>query len=422
MMTERARSQHDHATARIAACLRDGDRILVGQGCAQPPLLARALLSACEARPVEVFVGPLFDDTFTHDAPPSMRFAGYAAMGRAGKLASAGRLTLHPMHYGMLETAFATGALRADIVLLLAAERSGRLCAAFANDYVLAAARHARHVIIEVNRHVPWCAGAEIDPELPVTARIDSDVPPVTLPAAPVGPAEAAIAGHVATLVPDGATLQTGIGTIPDAVLTRLTGHRDLGLHSGVIGEGFVTLMRSGAVTHARKSIDPGMGITNTAFGDAALREWLAGAPALRFMPARYTHACGVIARQERMVTINSVLEVDLLGQVNAERIAGRRVGGTGGLAEFSRGAMAAPGGTAILALRAVDRSGTRSRIVSRVNSVTLARTDTDIVVTEYGVARLRGLEEGARARALIAIAHPDHRESLERAWREIEA
>lgn len=421
-MTERAGAEHDDAANRIAACLRTGDRILVGQGCAQPPLLARALLSACEARSVEVFVGPLFDETFTRHAPSTMRFAGYASMGRAGELASAGRLTLHPMHYGMLETAFATGALRADIVLLLAGEREGRLCAAFANDYVLAAARHARHVIIEVNRHVPWCPGAEIDPDLPVTARIDSDAPPVTLPAAPIGPAEAAIAGHVAALIPDGATLQTGIGAIPDAVLTRLTGHRDLGLHSGVIGEGFVTLMRSGAVTHARKSIDPGIGITNTAFGDKALREWLAEAPALRFMPARYTHACGVIARHVRMVAINSVLEVDLSGQANAERIGGRRVGGTGGLAEFSRGAMAAPEGMAILALRAVDRSGARSRIVPRVDSVTLARADTDIVVTEYGAARLRGLDEGARARALIAIAHPDHRESLERAWRESEA
>ncbi len=421
-MTEPAGLQHDEAAARIAACLRAGDRILLGQGCAQPPLLARALLSACEARPVELFIGPLFDDTFTHNAPAAMRFAGYAAMGRATELAAAERLAIHPVHYGALEAAFAMGEMRAEIVLLLAGERDGRLCAAFANDYVLAAARHARHVIIEVNRHVPWCPGAEIEPDLPITARIDSDTPLVALPAAPIGRAEAAIAGHVAELIPDGATLQTGIGAIPDAVLTRLTGHRDLGLHSGVIGEGFVTLMRSGAVTHARKSLDPGFGITNTAFGDAPLREWLAGDPALRFMPARYTHACGVIARQDRMVAINSVLEIDLSGQVNAERIGGRRVGGTGGLAEFSRGAMGAQGGMAILTLRATDRSGSRSRIVPRVDAVTLARADTDIVVTEYGVARLRGLDEEARAQALIAIAHPDHRESLERAWRESEA
>lgn len=421
-MTRRARKQEEETVAHIAAYLRAGDRILLGQGCAQPPLLARALLAACEARPVELFIGPLFDDTFTHHAPAAMRFAGYAAMGRAAELAAAERLAIHPVHYGTLETAFAMGKMRADIVLLLAGERDGRLCAAFANDYVLAAARHARHVIIEVNRHVPWCPGAEIEPDLPITARIDSDTPLVTLPAAPVGRAEAAIAGHVAELIPDGATLQTGIGAIPDAVLTRLTGHRDLGLHSGVIGEGFVTLMRSGAVTHARKSLDPGIGITNTAFGDAPLREWLAGDPALRFMPARYTHACGVIARQDRMVAINSVLEIDLSGQVNAERIGGRRVGGTGGLAEFSRGAMAAQGGMAILTLRATDRSGSRSRIVPRVDAVTLARADTDIVVTEYGVARLRGRDERARAQALIAIAHPDHRDSLERAWREIDA
>ena len=182
--------------------------------------------------------------------------------------------------------------------------------------------------------------------------------------------------------------------------------------------------MPAGAcLTHARKSIDPGMGITKRPLETRPLLEWLAGAPALRFMPARYTHACGVIARQERMVTINSVLEVDLLGQVNAERIAGRRVGGDRGARRVqprrhgrSRGQWRfSPCARSIAAAPATGSCRAST-------SVTLARTDTDIVVTEYGVARLRGLEEGARARALIAIAHPDHRESLERAWREIEA
>lgn len=399
----------------LAAFIRPGDRVLCSQVSAEPQTLAAALPAAFGAvGPFETFVGTVVSSSFDA-APAEMRFAGYGAMGRASRIARRGRLDVWPLHYSALEAGFASGAIRADVVLIQLAEGPGGRCATLANDYVLAAARRARCVIAEVNARAPWCAGAEIPPDLRIDAVVETDREPVSAPAAAAGEVERAIAGHVAALIPDGATIQIGIGAIPDAILDGLAEHRELGIHSGVFGDRMAALLARGVFTNARKTVDPGLGIANVVVGSSPAFGLLDRNEAIRLRPAAHTHAFSVLARQDRMIAVNAAIEVDLSGQINAEAADGAPVGGAGGLCEFSRGARASAGGRAIVALRATDRTGAISRIVPRVGAVTLARTDADTIVTEYGVAELAYRGAAERARALIAIAAPQHREMLER-------
>ena len=399
----------------LAAFIKRGDRVLCGQVSAEPQALAAALPAAFgTVGPFETFLGTVVSNSFDA-APADMPFAGYGAMGRASRVARRGRLDVWPLHYSALEAGFASGAIRADVVLIQLAEGPGGRCATLANDYVLAAARQARCVIAEVNARAPWCAGAEIPSDLRIDAVIETDREPVSASSVAAGEVERAIAGHVAALVPDGATIQIAIGAIPDAILDGLADHRVLGIHSGVFGDRMAALVASGVFTNARKTVDPGLGIANVVVGSGRAFGVLHRNEAIRLRPAAHTHAFAVLARQERMIAVNAAIEADLSGQINAEAADGAPVGGAGGLCDFSRGASASRGGRAIVALRATDRTGAISRIVPRVGAVTLARTDADTIVTEYGVAELSHRGAAERARALIAIAAPQHREMLER-------
>lgn len=407
----------DAAAPDLAGFIRPGDRVVIGQVGAEPQTLAAALPAAFAAvGPFETFLGTVVSRSFD-EAPPAMPFAGYGAMGRASRIARRGRLDVWPLHYGALEAGFAAGAIRADVVLIQLARGPGGYCATLANDYVLAAARHARCVIAEVNARAPWCAGAEIGPAIRIDAIVETDREPISTPAVIPGETERAIARHVAALVPEGATIQIGIGAIPDAVLDGFEHHRALGIHSGVFGDRMAGLLARGVFTNARKSVDPGLAVANVVVGSRPAFDALDRNDAIRLAPAAHTHAHSVLARQARMTAINAAIEVDLSGQVNAELADGAPVGGVGGLCDFTRGAAAAQGGRAILALRATDRTGMISRIVPQVQAVTIARTDVDTVVTEYGVAELRHCGAAERARALIAIAAPRHREMLERSF-----
>lgn len=405
----------------ITPYIRPGDRVLVQQGCAEPGLLVEALIAAHgRCGPFETFVGMLFTEAFEALEAGAMRFASYGALGRAARLARAGRLDVWPIHYGALHAGFASGALRADVVLLqLARGPDGQLAAALSNDFAVMAAPHARVVIAEVNARAPFVSGAELDPALRIDLLVESDRELVTLPTASIHQTEAAIGVRVAALVPDGATIQTGVGGIPDAILDALGGHRDLGVHSGLIGDRIKALIEHGVVTGAAKSADAGLAITNTIFGTAGLYRFADCNPRLRLVTPTHSHAFGAIAAQNGMIAINAALEVDLEGNVNSESIDGMPIGGTGGLIDFVRGARASSGGRAIVALRATGRSPDVARIVPRVAKVTLTKSDADVIVTEYGVADLRYLGMAERARALIAIAAPQHREGLERALAE---
>jgi acetyl-CoA hydrolase len=284
------------------------------------------------------------------------------------------------------------------------------------HGYALAAARRARTVIAEVNERMPWLHGGELPADLRIDAIVRSARPLPTYPAARIGDVERRVAAHVAALVPDGATIQLGVGTLPDAVLEALAGHRNLGLHAGMLTGAVLPLLESGVVNNARKPIDTGVTVTGLLIGDEKLYAHAHRNPKIRLAAPDYTHSAAVLAQLPDFVSVNSAVEVDLFGRVNAEVAAGHYVGGVGGAMDFIRGAAAAPGGRAVIALPSVSRDGKASRIVAACTSVTTPAADADIVATEWGVAELRGIDYAERSRRLAAIAHPEHREALARA------
>jgi acyl-CoA hydrolase len=292
-------------------------------------------------------------------------------------------------------------------------------------DVVRSAVDTAELVLAEVNPRMPRTHG---DAFLHVS-RISSLVPvSYELPERKPEPPDAvdqAIAQHVASLVPDGATLQLGIGKIPDAVLAALGDHRDLGIHTEMFSDGVMSLVERGVVTNARKALLPGKLVTSFILGSRALYDWAHDNPAIEFRSSSFTNDPEVIARNDSMIAINSALSVDLTGQVAADTRRGRFFSGIGGQVDFIRGAARSRGGKPIIALRSTAKGGTISRIQAALEEgtgVVTSRGDVHYVVTEYGVANLWGLTVRQRAQALIGIAHPDFRAELlakaqERHW-----
>lgn len=409
----------------LSRWIRPGDRVVCGQVAAEPLTLSRALVEQRERLGgVDVFVGTLFSGTFSPARAEGLRFFSYGAMGRAASLASAGLLRITPIHYSELEPAFESGGLPADVALIqLAPSRNGEgFSFGLANDYLVAAARRARVVVAEVNPDAPWTHGAEVPDDFRIDLAVEAASPPLEIRSdAAAGEVETRIAGHLAALIPDGATIQTGIGNLPDALLAGLSGHRELGLHSGLIGDRAIELIEAGVITNARKGIDAGVSVTNLVGGTQRAHRHVDRNPSFRVRPAVYTHGAQTLASLARLHAINSVLEVDLSGQANAETLGGTARGGVGGLNDFVRGARRSQGGRSILALPATTADGSRSRIVPTLASgtATVTRSDADLVATEWGVADLRHCDLEERARRLIAIAAPQFREALERARRE---
>lgn len=407
-----AAASADDAVSRIPA----GARVVVGQGTAEPLALTRALVRRRhDIGGVSVFLGAVFSDTFAPEATDGMSFSGYGAIGAAGRLAGVGRLDVLAVPYSRLPEAFGPDR-PADAVLLQLARSERGLSFGLAHDYTAVAARHARLVIAEVNAQAPWTHGAEVGADVRIDHVIETDQPPCELQPAHVSATEERIGRAVAALVPDGATIQTGIGALPDAVLAALRDHRDLGIHSGMIGDRAVDLIEAGAVTNARKGADPGITITGVLFGTARLNRFADRNAAVRVVETARSHGAASLSRLTRLTAINSAIEVDLTGQVNAEVVRGRYAGAVGGQPDFVRAALVSPGGRSIIALPSTAAAGTVSRIVARLSGpVTGPRCDADLVVTEWGTAALRGLTLAERRKAMLAVADPRFRDAIER-------
>ncbi len=268
-------------------------------------------------------------------------------------------------------------------------------------------------VIAQLNPSVVAPAGSPLmNPSL-IDAMFQSEEAPPPLATATIDDAAQEIGRLVAALVRDGDCLQTGIGAIPAAILNQLTDKNDLGMHGGLIDDGGMHLIGNGNLTGARKAIDKHKHITGMALGSADLMTWLAQRQDVVFRGANHTHEVSVIRQLEGFVSVNSAVQVDVFGQVNAEMAGGRQLSGTGGSVDFMRAAKASKGGRSIVAMNATARGGSVSRIVPKVEMVTALRTDVDTVVTEYGVAQIKDLPNRARAEALIAIAAPQFRDEL---------
>jgi acetyl-CoA hydrolase len=410
----------DAAALDLARFIRPGDTVAIAQGASEPLTLTEALVAQCDRfGALRVFIGAMYSDTFAPDAAPAFRYASYGALASNLRLARAGRLEVVPCHYSQLPWLLGSGPVKPDVAMLaLSPARDGVTTIGAAHGYAVAAASRARVVLAEINGRMPWTHGGELPAGFRIDAIVRTSRPLPRYPAPRVGEAERAVAANVAKLVPDGATLQFGIGTIADAVLGALAGHRDLGLHTGMLSDSVLPLLEGGAVTNRRKPIDTGVTVNGIWIGDEPLYKYIDRNPALRLAGPEYTHSLATLARIPDFVSINSAVEVDLGGNVNAEVAAGTYVGGVGGQLDFVRGAAVSHGGRAIIALPSVSRDGKTSRIVARCAAVTTPAADADTIVTEWGVAELRGVSYEERARRVAAIAHPSFRDTLAAARR----
>jgi acetyl-CoA hydrolase len=405
----------DPAAPDLARFIRPGDTVAIAQASSEPVALTEALVAQSDRLgALTVFLGMTYSGVFGPEAAPGFRFSSYGALGSVARLARAGRLDVVPCHYSQLPWLFAAGPVKADVVMLaLSPSIGGVHTLGAAHGYAAAAASRARVVLAEVNERMPWVHGGELPASFRIDAIVRTSRPLPRYPDSRAGQVEREVAANVAALIPDGATLQFGVGTIADAVLGALGGHRDLGLHTGMLSEAALPLLERGVVTNARKPIDTGVTVNGVYIGDEALYAHVHRNPATRLAGPEYTHDLATIARIPGFVSVNSGVEVDLGGNVNAEVAGGAYVGGVGGQLDFVRGAAASSGGRAIIALPSVSRDGKTSRVVERCAAVTTPAADADTIVTEWGAAELRGVAYPERARRIAAIAHPAFRDAL---------
>jgi acyl-CoA hydrolase len=271
---------------------------------------------------------------------------------------------------------------------------------------------------LEVNARMPRTFGRNQIHVSQVTGWTEVDRPLVEIPPSAPSPIDERIAAHVADRIPNGATIQAGIGSIPSALLAGLSGHRDLGVHTELLSDGLIDLIERGVVTGTRKTLVPGKVITTFALGTQRLYDFLHENPAVEFLPVDYVNDPRVIAEEDCFVSINATTEVDLVGQCASETINGRYWSSSGGQADFARGAMYSRNGRAFVVLPSTAARGTVSRIRVALTSgsmVTTLKNTVDHVVTEYGVADMRGRSISQRAEGLIAIAHPHFQDELTR-------
>lgn len=279
-----------------------------------------------------------------------------------------------------------------------------------------AAAENAKKVIVLVNEQMPRVLGDCFLHVSQASAVVEESSPLPELPRHPISDVERKIAGFITPLIPDGATLQLGIGGIPDAVLSQLEGRRDLGLHTEMVSDGVMEAIEKGILTGRRKSLHKDKAVLTFAFGSRRLYEYLDNNPAFEAHPSDYTNNPYIVAHHDNMIAINSALEVDLTGQVCSDSIGTYIYSGFGGQVDFIRGAAQSKGGRPIIALSATAKDGAMSRIVSVLKpgaGVVTSRADVHYVVTEFGVAHLFGKNLRERAEALISVAHPDFRGEL---------
>ena len=409
----------DAQSLDLTQFLKPGDRVVFGQACGEPSTLVEAMIAQGRAiDSLSAFIATSFSGVFTPATADSFALSSMGAIGALRSMTKAGKLGVAPCHVGQVGPLIEQGLIGCDVAMVQVspADSDGKHSFGLISDHVQAMVAKARLVIAEINEQVPYTFGEQL-PAAKIDVAIHTSRPPVEVPPAKISETDEAIARHAARYIEDGSVIQTGVGAVPDAILRLLGDRKDLGAHSGMFGDGLVDLVEAGVLTNARKEIDMGVSINGALIGTKRLYDWAHRNPAMRMCATRYTHDAAVMGRLSKLVTINSAMEVDLTGQVNAEQSGAAYIGGTGGQVDFVRAGVRSPGGHSIVALASTAKGGTIGKIVSALSGpVTTARTEVDIVVTEFGAAELRGQTLAERTRRLVAIAHPDFREELDRA------
>lgn len=283
-------------------------------------------------------------------------------------------------------------------------------------DYTVEAVRSAKLVIAQVNDQMPWVYGDTVLPIYEFDCFVEHSEPLPESKPAKIGEVEEAIGKNCASLIQDGDTLQLGIGAIPDAVLAQLGDKKDLGIHSEMFSDGVVDLANAGVITNARKTLKPGKFVVTFLMGTKKLYDFADHNPAVEMGTVDYVNNPRIVCQNDDIVCINSAIQVDFMGQVCAEAIGPKQISGVGGQVDFVRGASMARNGRAIIAMPSTAAHGKISRIVPLLDKgapVTTSRNDVDYVITEYGIAHLKGKTLRERALALIGISHPDFRDAL---------
>ncbi|GAA0319393.1 acetyl-CoA hydrolase/transferase C-terminal domain-containing protein [Sphingomonas oligophenolica] len=410
----------DPARLDLAEFVRRGDHIVWGQACGEPTTLIEALIAQAESiGGLSAFAATSFSGLLDETAADRIALTSMGAIGALRSLTAVHKLGIIPCHVSQIGSMIEAGIIGCDVafVQVSPADADGNHSFGLIGDFVQAMVAKARVVIAEVNDRVPFTCGDAALPGARIDCAVHASRPPVAVAPARIGATDEAIALAIAGYVGDGSVLQVGVGAVPDAVLRLLHDRRDLGVHSGMIGDGLVDLVEAGVITNALKPIDAGVSITGALIGSQRLYDFAHANRAMRLCSSDYTHNAAVLAQLTKLVTINSAIEVDLTGQVNAEQTGGAYLGGTGGQVDFVRAGARSPGGRSIIALPATAKGGALSRIVAGLSGpVTTARTEVDVIVTEFGAAELKGQALAERTRRLIAIAHPDFREELDRA------
>ena len=401
--------------------IQSGHRIFIHSAAAAPQPLVEAMSRRAEdLRDVEVIHLHTEGETpYTRPAMEGRVYTNALFLGEnVREAARDGNADYIPVFLSEVPGLFIDRVLPLDVALVQVSppDRHGFCSLGVSVDASLAAVNSARFVIAQINRHMPRTHGHGILHVSDIDYAIERDSPLHSRQVQEPNTIERAIGRHVAGLVEDGATLQLGIGAIPDAVLSSLRDHTDLGIHSEMFSDGVIELVEMGVVTGKHKASQRGKVVASFCIGSNLLYEFIDDNPSVELLSAAYVNDTAVIRRHPKVTAINSAIEVDLTGQVCADSIGSRIYSGVGGQMDFIRGASLSPGGKAIIALPSVTSKG-ESRIVSYLKQgagVVTTRAHTHYVVTEFGEANLYGKNLRQRARELIDIAHPDHRERLE--------
>ncbi len=404
--------------------IRNGDTIVHGLTIAEPPALLNAIADRVRGdslRDIKVYsllpLAHASNSVLALELADRVRAHSWFVSGPTRGLVGVGLQYYIPNYFHQIPR-LCRDYMKIDYTVTTVSpmDNAGYFSFGTANDFTSTAARHCRKLIVEVNENMPRVFGDSLLHISEVDAIVENTVPLQEMPPPPLRPEDEKIGRFIAEMIPDGATLQLGLGGIPNAITRYLNNHRDLGIHTEVFSPGMVDLIRSGVVSGSRKTLHPRKHVFTVAQGVKSMYDFMNDNPSMESYPVSFVNDPSVIARNDRMISINSIIEVDLTGQCNAEFLGGHQFSGTGGQLDYVRGAFNAREGRSILAFYSSAKEGKISRIVPRFKAgtvVTTPRMDTHCLVTEFGIADLKGKSTRGRVQEIIAIAHPKFRDAL---------
>ncbi len=412
-------------TPEIAAeMINDGDSIIHGMAIGEPPALLEAIakrLRADDLDKIRVYsllpLDHMQNTLLMPDIADKVYPYTWFVSGHDRGLVHIGLDQFIPNHFHEVPKLIEDH-IDLDVVITTVSpmDRAGYFTFGAINDYISTAARHAKKLIVEVNPNMPRVFGDSLLHISEVDAVVEFETPLLEFKVAKAKPEANIIGKYISDMIPNGATIQLGIGAIPDAVAGLLSDHKDLGVHSELLSNGMLGLIKKGVINGSKKNLHPRKNVFANALGDRDLYEFINDNPSMESYPVSYINDPDIIAINDNMISINSTIEVDLFGQCNSEYLGDQQFSGTGGQLDFVRGAYKSNGGKSFIAFYSTTQGGKVSRIVPKLHSgtvITTPRMDTHYLVTEYGITDLKGKSVRERALAIIQLAHPDFREDL---------